>query len=114
MEPNQSDKDELLNLSEIYENLRKDAKSLTKDLLEGVELWRSYGGMLLCVSVLGFFLALLSLDHELLSFGLMLVETFAALTIGIAGAVGYFMTLRKYSNLRKKYKALFEAAKRMN
>ena len=33
--------------------------------------------MLLCVSVLGFFLALLSLDHELLSFGLMLVETFA-------------------------------------
>lgn len=113
MEPEAPKKEELQDLASVLEQLRSDAKSLVKDLLEGVELWKRFSNILICVSLLGFFLVYVVIFPRTLAIPYIWTEIIAALIIGGAALFGAIQAYIKFYNLRKKYKLLFEASKRL-
>ena len=106
---------EILDLTEVYEIIKHDAKLLVSDLLEGISMWRQAAFLMVVLAVLGFYLAIIALYPNIpssLSFISHMIQAFSALVLGIftSGAALYYV--RRYFHLKKKYNALYEAAKR--
>jgi hypothetical protein len=125
------DEPEIAELSEVYGMLKRDAKDLLYDLLDGVTLWRSTARILFGVAIIAFILGLLFLWGA--SRAVHLIITAPGFLIELTSffndlaLIGVFMlglaavtTLagvryrRKYFSLRKKYSELYETAKRLN
>ncbi len=102
-----------LDVEEAYDILRKDAKLLVTDLTEGVSMWKYNALSLGYLAILGFFLAWLAIYPQVLQIPDVIVALLGALGIGVAGTVGFVITLRKYRTLRRKYTKLFEVASRL-
>jgi hypothetical protein len=105
--------DEIEELSEVYDVLRQDAKSLIVDLKDGVSMWRLAGRLLLYLSIIGFFLAYLNVFPSSPPGLWKTLALLAALGLGIFGAAAAIWTERRYSMLKRKYDALFRAAGKM-
>ena len=104
---------EIGELSEVYRMLKRDAKDMLYDLLEGVKLWRSTARILFGIAIIAFILGLLFLwGHSFhADFGLI-----GVFMLGL-GAVTTFAAVRyrtKYYSLRKKYSELYELAKKIS
>lgn len=104
---------EATELTEVYVELRKEAKALIKDLSEGVTMWRAMSAILALVAVLGFFLLYLYLNPATIRFAEVPVEYIATALMGFASIFGASFAAWKYSQLRRKYERLFEAAKKL-
>lgn len=104
---------EATELTEVYVELRKEAKELVKDLSEGVRLWRAMSILLLLVSVLGFFLLYLYLNPATIRFAEVPVEYFATALMGAASLLGAGFSAWKFGQLRGKYRKLFEASQKL-
>jgi hypothetical protein len=100
-------------LLQLYEELRADAKLLVEDLSEGVRLWRAAAALMVLISVLGFFILAIALNPESVKFISVPVEYFAASLMGVSALAGAVVSALKYRKLRRKYQRLFDAAKRM-
>jgi len=108
---------EMTDLAEVYAMLKRDAKDMLQDLLDGVSLWRHTSRVLFGVAVLAFSLVPLFLYGAsgaggLLGSGLGLIAVFM---MGL-GAVASFTGVRyrnRYSSLRKKYTELYEIARKL-
>jgi hypothetical protein len=109
---------ELVNLAEVYAMLKRDAKDMLQDLLDGVSLWKSTARMLFGVAILAFLLV------PLFVWGASTAGR--GWTSALLGLIGVFMlglgsitTLtgrtyqKKYTGLRKKYTELYETAKKL-
>ena len=109
---------ELVDLAEVYAMLKRDAKDMLQDLLDGVSLWRYTARMLFGVAVLAFGLVPLfawgasSTSPSSVSTGLGLIAIFMT---GL-GLITSFTGMRyrsKYLLLRKKYSELYDTAKKL-
>lgn len=110
---------ELVNLAEVYAMLKRDAKDMLQDLLDGVSLWRYTARMLFGVAVLAFGLVPLfvwgasSGSPYPLSTGLGLIAVFMA-GLGLITSLTGMRYRTRYSALRKKYSELYETAKKLS
>ena len=125
------DEPEIAELGEVYGMLKRDAKDMLHDLLDGVTLWRSTARILFGIATIAFILGLLFLWgasraihltiaapgylNELTSFfnDLALIGVFM-LGLGAVTTLAGVRYGRKYSSLRKKYSELYEAAEKLN
>jgi hypothetical protein len=125
-----TDAPEIAELSEVYGMLKRDAKDMLHDLLDGVTLWRSTARILFGIAVIAFILGLLFLWsatraihlvvaapgflNELTSFfnDLSLIGVFM-LGLGAVTTLAGAHYRRKYYSLRRKYSELFETAKKL-
>ena len=92
---------ELVQLDEIFEELKKDAKDVAEDLTLGIEAIRTTGVFAILIGVLA---AVMTYPSATLSIWISLV--FAAFA-GAMIALGAF-TLRNYAALAKKYAKLLK------
>ena len=113
MSESESEDDEIEEVSEVYDTLRKDAKPLITDLVEGVSMWQSYSHLLLYLGLLGFFLAWITAFPRVLSVADIWVSGIAAAGLGITGVAASFWASSKYRRLKRKYLKLFEIASRL-
>jgi hypothetical protein len=110
---------ELVNLAEVYAMLKRDAKDMLQDLLDGVSLWRYTARMLFGVAVLAFGLVPLfawgasSTSPSSVSTGLGLIAIFMT-GLGLIASLTGMRYRTKYSALRKKYSELYETAKKLS
>ncbi len=125
------DVSEIAELSEVYGMLKRDAKDMLYDLLDGVTLWRSTARILFGIAIIAFILGLLFLWgasraihliiaapgflNELTSFftDLALIGVFM-LGLGAVTTLAGVHYRRKYYSLRKKYSELYETAKKLS
>ena len=125
------DEPEIAELGEVYGMLKRDAKEMLYDLLDGVTLWRSTARILFGIATIAFVLGLLFLWgasraihltiaapgylNELTSFfnDLALIGAFM-LVLGAVTALAGIRYRRKYSYLRKRYSGLYETAEKLN
>lgn len=105
---------EIADLSQLYTLLQQDAKLLVTDLRDGVSMWNSAGRLMVYLSLLGFFLAYLNQFPQTPLGVWKAVGLISALALGVAGAIGYFFTHRKYSKLVRKYRELFRLAEKLS
>lgn len=108
-----SDDQNLGNLSEIYDDLRMDAKRIVIDLEGGVRMWREAAGANLAVA--GFVLILALTSYRLYSPLTFETTTYIVAEIVLAVVMlglGFF-GLRRYFQLQRRYKGLFERAKHL-
>ena len=124
------DEPEIAELSQVYVMLRRDAKGMLYDLLDGVSLWRSTSRILFGLATVAFILGLLFLWgasraihltiaapgflNELNSFfnDLLLIGVFM-LGLGVVTLLSGVRYRQKYYLLRRKYSELFETAKKL-
>jgi hypothetical protein len=100
-------------LSQFYDALRSDAKSIVLDLQGGVTMWREAAGANLASAG---FLVILALSSFRLYSPLGLETTLIiAAQLALAAVLFAMATfgLRKYFRLRKRYGGLFERAKKL-
>jgi len=97
-------------LAKLYDMLKADAKSMVRDLSEGIGMYRFTGILLLYLSLLGFFLVYLTENPVPPPGWWRIVADVAALALGIAGAGGALFARTKYRQLKTKYSKLFEVA----
>ena len=106
--------EEIGSLSDIYDVLRKNAKTIVHDLHGGVRMWREAAGANLAAA--GFLLIVALTTYQRLG-GLGLTEggiilaaqlVLAAVLMGFA-VVGF----RWFSQLRRKYAGLFDRAEKL-
>ena len=106
--------EELGSLTEIYDVLRQDARTIVNDLQGGVRMWREAAGANLAAA--GFLLIVALTTYERLG-GLALNEggiIFAAQLVLAAVLVGFAVVgLRRWSQLRRKYAGLFDKAEKL-
>lgn len=102
-------------LSDIYDVLRQDAKTIVHDLQGGVRMWREAAGANLAAA--GFLIIVALTTYQRLG-GLGLTEGgiillaqlfLAAILVGFA-VVG----LRRFSQLQRKYAGLFDRAEKLS
>jgi hypothetical protein len=105
-------------LAEVYGMLKRDAKDMLRDLLEGVSLWRHTARVLFGVAVLAFALVPLFAygasysSPGYLAAGLGLIGLFM-LGLGLVSAISGVRYRSKYIRLRQKYTELYDAAKKL-
>ena len=105
-------------LAEVYGMLKRDAKDMLQDLLEGVSLWRHTARVLFGVAVLALGLVPLFAygasyaSPELLAAGLELIGLFL-FGLGLAAGISGVRYRNKYNRLRQKYTELYDAAKKL-
>ena len=106
--------EELGSLSEIYDVLRQDARTIVHDLQGGVRMWREAAGANLAAA--GFLLIVALTTYERLG-GLELNEggiILAAQLVLAAVLIGFAIVgLRRWSQLRRKYAGLFDRAEKL-
>jgi hypothetical protein len=114
----QPDQEKFADLADVYGLLKRDAKDMLQDLLDGVSLWKHTARVMFGVAALAFALVPLfawgasSTGPGFLAAGLGLIAIFM---FGL-GSVTSFTGLRyrrKYLILRKKYSELYETAKKL-
>jgi hypothetical protein len=107
--------EELGSLSDIYDVLRQDAKTIVNDLRGGVVMWREAAGANLAAA--GFLLILALTTYERLG-GVGFDEGTIILAAQIALAlvlIGFAVVgVRRYLQLQRKYAGLFERAKKLD
>jgi hypothetical protein len=110
-------------LAEVYGLLKKDAKDMLQDLLQGVSLWRSASRLLFGFALLSFALVPLfvwgsaTTEGSSIGFGLSTGLGLIAIFMFALGSVTSLTGLRyraKYFKLKKKYSELYEAAKKLS
>jgi hypothetical protein len=104
---------EIGELSEIYDELRGDAKAIVNDLRGGVAMWREAAGANLAAAGFICIMALTTFHYG--PFGiegavLILAEVVLAVVMLGYSVVGF----RKYFRLRRKYQGLFERADKLD
>lgn len=107
--------EELGSLSDIYDTLKQDAKTIVADLHGGVVMWREAAGANLAAA--GFLLIL-----TLTTYGKLTAGGFGEGTVIFASEIalslvliGYALFgLRRHMQLRRKYAGLFERAKKLD
>jgi hypothetical protein len=109
---------ELVDLAEVYAMLKRDAKDVLQDLLDGVSMWRYTARTLFGVAVLAFGLVPLflwgaSATLYPISTGLGLIAAFMA-GLGVITSLNGLRYRTRYSVLRRKYSELYETAKKLS
>ena len=112
------DKEKLADLAEVYGMLKKDAKDMLQDLLDGVSLWRAsarnlFGFALVAFALVPLFAWGASTNQGLLSRGLGLIGVFL-FALALVTTLTGMRYRRKYLVLRKKYSELYETAKKLS
>jgi hypothetical protein len=108
--------EEISDLPEMLRLVKSDTKLIVKDLLEGVDLWAHTSFLVLAIGVLGLLLCILTLGRGVLAAPtgvFYYAEVLATFCLGVTGVSASLFYNRKYSKLRRKYQALFEAAKKL-
>jgi len=113
MSGSEPDDEEIQEISEVYDILRRDAKLLLTDFKEGVSMWNTTSILMLYLAVLGIFLASAAAFPRILVAPNPLVTIIAFGALGIASAIGSILTRHKYRKLKTKYTKLFEIASRL-
>ncbi len=119
------DESEFAELGEVYGLLKRDAKDMLLDLLEGVSLWRSTARILFGVALLAFLLVPLFAwgaastqpTNEVafsltVSTGLGLIGIFM-FSLGVVTTFTGIRYRSKYQVLKSKYSELYETAKKL-
>ena len=107
--------EELGSLSDIYDVLRQDAKTIVADLRGGVMMWREVAGANLAAA--GFLLILALTTYERfgaagLGEATILIAAQVVLAFVLVGLA--FVGLRRYLQLMRKYAGLFNRAKKLD
>jgi len=106
--------EDIVELSDLYDLLEKDARLLVKDFDEGVGMWRSTGTLLLYFAVVGM-LFIYDAGTGYMPTGIWrLAGIIASSGLCIAGLIGWAWARQKYNKLRRKYGDLFKAAKKLS
>jgi hypothetical protein len=104
--------DDLPELAELYSILRQDAKHLTKDLVDGIEMTKMASTLMIYIAVLGVLLAATSLFPAIVQAWYWWQPVlFVALSAIVLVAALYYR--RQYARLIKKYRALYDASKKL-
>ena len=101
---------DIIELTDLYELLEKDAKLLVEDFNEGVGMWKLTSTLLFYFAIVGVGTLYNTLFPQVLIGNWRLLALTAELGLIVAGLVGWTYTRRKYGLLRKKYGDLFKAA----
>jgi len=107
--------EEIGSLTEIYDTLKQDAKTIVADLHGGVVMWREAAGANLAAA--GFLLILTLITYERiggLGFGEGSAIVLASLALALLLVWFAVVGIRKYLRLREKYAGLFERAKKLD
>lgn len=104
-----AEEEPLAELTEVYDELRKDAKSLVGDFAESVDAMRSNADLILLG---GFFVTTVG-SGLFLSGSVSYLNFFLLALVGVALLAVGFMDRRRGSRLQKKYRALFSAAEKL-
>ena len=118
------DEKKLTDLAEVYGILKRDAKDMLQDLLDGVSLWRSTARILFGFALLSFALVPLFIWGSAttggqgnlaisLSTGLGLIAVFL-FGLGLVTSLTGVRYRWRYLQLRKKYSELYETAKKLS
>jgi hypothetical protein len=103
---------EIGNLSEIYDTLRTDAKTIIDDLQGGVTMWREAAGANLAAAGFLFILALTTFHYGPSGLeGTILIAAQVVLGFLLLGLSIY--GIMRYLRLRNKYQDLFKKAKKL-
>lgn len=100
--------DELINWNTILQEVLTDTKSLVKDLLEGINYILGAGIVIIALglAILYYNLRYVAVNDPLFWLG-MIIAPGSNFVIGI-------INIRKYLNLRTKYRALYELQTKIN
>ena len=112
------DEEKIADLAEVYGMLKKDAKDMLQDLLDGVSLWKAsarnlFGFALVALALVPLFGWGASTNQGFLSQGLGLIGIFLfglALVTTLTG----LRYRQKYLVLKRKYSELYETAKKLS
>ena len=109
---NTDDESEIDDLTEIYDVLRSDAKTIIHDLKGGVVMWREAAGANVAVAGFVIVLALTTINYGPGGLEGVLIR---AADLAIAAISIYYAAIgfRKYFRLVRRYQGLFERAKKL-
>lgn len=104
---------EVAELSEIYDVLKSDARTIVNDLRGGVTMWREAAGANIAAAGFILILSLTDLHYDILSGAEGNAILIAQLLVaGVLLAFAVF-GLRRYLQLRRRYEGLFERTKKL-
>jgi membrane protein YdbS with pleckstrin-like domain len=104
------DDQEIADIAEVYDALKKDAKNLISDLQAGVRMWVRNSVALIVMAVSAVNIAWYATPNPSWSNPWFVVPATLFIMIGAALAIYYYTHARF---LRRKYARLFEAAKKL-
>ena len=115
MSSSSSEDAEIAELSDVYKVLRQDANSITKDLLEGISMWRHAAFLLVAIGLLSFVVAwITAFPIAITSYQyLRPLQYGASLGLGIFVIAVSVWYRQKFHLLQRRYQALYAISEKL-